>query len=112
MFDKILVPLDGTELAEGVLRYVSRLAKGLDIPLVLLSVVDTRDIEHLTERHGPGGEHRGPYASQVFERVEEHVAQGLAGVVDRLESEGVKAEASVAFGDPADQIVRAAEHQG
>ena len=111
MFGKILVPLDGTELAEGVLPYVSRLAKGLDIPVALLSVVDTRDIEHLTERNGPGGERRGPYASQVFERVKEQTTKGLAGVADRLESNGVRAEMSVSFGDPADEIVRAAERQ-
>ena len=40
MFTKALVPLDGTELAEGILPYVSQLSKGLNMPLVLLSVVD------------------------------------------------------------------------
>ena len=49
MFTKILVPLDGTDLAEGILPYVSRLAKGMDTPLVLLSVVDPDTIE-LPER--------------------------------------------------------------
>lgn len=45
MFKKVLVPLDGTELAEGILPYVSRLAKGLDIPMLLVSVIDPDAVE-------------------------------------------------------------------
>ncbi|MCI0438844.1 MAG: universal stress protein [Chloroflexi bacterium] len=40
MFDKVLVPLDGSELAEGILPFVSQLAKGLRIPVALLTVID------------------------------------------------------------------------
>jgi nucleotide-binding universal stress UspA family protein len=49
MFKKALVPLDGSELAEGILPYVSQLARGLEMSLVLLSVVDPDDVE-LPER--------------------------------------------------------------
>ncbi len=40
MFEKILVPLDRTELSEGILPLVSQLARGLKAPVVLLSVID------------------------------------------------------------------------
>ena len=36
MFKKVLVPLDGSEVAKAILTYVSQLAKGLNIPIVLL----------------------------------------------------------------------------
>ena len=40
MIEKILVPLDGSDQAESILPYVSTLAKGLDAPVLLLSVLD------------------------------------------------------------------------
>ena len=40
MFDKILIPLDGTEISAGILPYVSLLAKTLDTRLVILSDID------------------------------------------------------------------------
>jgi nucleotide-binding universal stress UspA family protein len=49
MFKKALVPLDGSDLAEGILPYVSQLATGLEMTLVLLSVVDPDEVE-LPER--------------------------------------------------------------
>ena len=36
----ILVPIDATDVAEGILPYVSQLAKGADVPLLLHGVVD------------------------------------------------------------------------
>ena len=56
MFQKILVPLDGTELAEGILPYVSQLAIGLDIPMVLISVIDPDSFEMPYGLRGSGGD--------------------------------------------------------
>ena len=142
MFRKVLVPLDGSDLAEGVLPYASQLAKSLSIPLVLLSVVDPDGIRRVPGGKAPGRskvfasagsstqpypataipgakgpaalsrEPGGPYASQIFDKVEAEVRQGLEAVVQRLESEGVAVETSVAFGDPAEEIVRFAKAAG
>ena len=147
MFQKMLIPLDGTELAEGILPYVSQLARGFDIPIVLLSVVDpdaVRMPERLIAKHedeepregirslttfegaspspasGTSGcrgvslrhETGGPYASQIFERVEVEVKRELDAVINRLNKAGVKAESVVSFGKPAEEIVRVAEREG
>ncbi len=40
MFRKALIPLDGSDSTELVIPYATQLAKGLDIPLVLLSIVE------------------------------------------------------------------------
>lgn len=45
MFKKVIVPLDGSELAEGILPYITNLAAGLNTSVVLLSVIDPDAIE-------------------------------------------------------------------
>lgn len=45
MFKKALVPLDFTDVSEGILPYVGQLARGLEMPLVLLSVIDPESVE-------------------------------------------------------------------
>ncbi len=39
MFQKVLVPLDGSKLAEAILPYLTQFAQGLESPLIVMSVV-------------------------------------------------------------------------
>ena len=84
MYGKILVPLDGSRLSEGVLPYVRTLARGMSLPIELLRVRDplsgTPDAPF-----GQGGEYLVELASS------------LAGFAD------VKCRTEV--GDPARTIV-------
>jgi len=43
MYTRMLIPLDGSKLAENVLPYARTLARALDLRIELLSVVDTMD---------------------------------------------------------------------
>lgn len=53
MHTKILIPLDGSPLAEGILPYARAFAKALEIPVKLLHVLDANSIETLSDpRHG------------------------------------------------------------
>jgi nucleotide-binding universal stress UspA family protein len=54
MFTKILVPMDGSELSEAILPEVAYLAKGLDIPVDLLSIVDAGTPPVAHEAVSPG----------------------------------------------------------
>ena len=45
MFQKVLVPLDGSEVAAGILAYVSQLAQGLKSHVVLMTAVDPQSLE-------------------------------------------------------------------
>jgi hypothetical protein len=47
MFKKVLVPLDYSEVAPGILPYIVYLAKSLDIPVELMSVLDQDNLEAL-----------------------------------------------------------------
>ena len=42
----ILVPLDGTDVAEGILPWASRIAKVANTPLILLTVADPDGLEY------------------------------------------------------------------
>ena len=134
MFRKILVPLDGSEVAEGILPFASALARGLDIPLALLTVVDpdnvevpdvrttnalTMDVSVATGMPGPrvvpatsSSETVGASRAQLEETARDEAETALRKVANRLTDEGVTVEAVTAFGSAADEIVRAAEREG
>lgn len=53
MFSKIIVPLDGSPVAEVVLPYARRLAHGLNLPVVLLSAIDLDElVRHIMTERG------------------------------------------------------------
>lgn len=85
MFNKILVPLDGSELARGILPYVSRLAKGMDTPVLLLTVLDPDAIELPSRMRGVPSDSRvsgaisvgiGGAATTAAERPASHMTTG------------------------------------
>ena len=100
-FNKVLVPLDGSEVTESILPYVAQLAKGLEIPVVVLSV-----IEELA--HGRTASRR----QSVYKELGRRANKRLREVADRLNRGGVRAEAVTTRGRAADEIVIAAEQHG
>ena len=109
MFEKILVPLDGSELAEGILPFASQLAKGLDIPMVLLAVIDHDALTQSLEAF-PEGERPSP--SQVSQAAETAAQKRLQEVAAGLADDDVRASSVVVNGKPAEQIVRVADQEG
>ena len=49
MFTKAMVPLDGTEISEGIIPFVTQFARGLEMGVVLATAVqlDARMITYL-----------------------------------------------------------------
>ena len=84
-FEKILVPLDGSDLAERALPYAQTIAKTRGSSILLLAVL------------GPG------------ERLERPMKAYLEAEARRLESQGISSQASVISGNPAEEIVRFAD---
>jgi len=140
MIRKVLVPLDGSKVAEGILPYISQIARRLRLPMVLLSVVDPGDLvipqpeprggtwmENVGGIKGPvimrqalspekppvtTHEMEPPYAAQFFERTELKVRKRMQPLVDSLAKDGVAAQLAVSFGHPAEEILRVAEAKG
>jgi nucleotide-binding universal stress UspA family protein len=78
MFDSILVPLDGSTIAEGVLPTVTRLARDLRIPVVPLRLVPS------------GVPVGGRAATGGLGEEEEQAHQYLSGIEVRLRAQGLE----------------------
>src|SRR5690349_10973296 len=92
MYDTILVTLDATDADKTILEHVRGLAKLMHSKLVLLHVAD-------------GWTARTYGADAVSPEVDEDRAY-LAKIQSELLAEGISAEAELAFGNPATEIVK------
>ncbi|OLB51805.1 MAG: hypothetical protein AUH99_06655 [Candidatus Rokubacteria bacterium 13_2_20CM_2_70_11] len=101
MAKRILVPLSGREGAEAVLALVADAGRNGGATVRLLRVA-----AYPRMRTGPDGRVIA-YVDQETNRLEGESQRYLRDVEARLD--GVAVERRVAFGDPADEIVREAE---
>ncbi len=92
MFKRILVPLDGSALAEGIIPRVEWLAKIHDAEVTLLRVA----VAHTFPGMDPS-----QHQVAVVREAEEYLAQ----VEENLKSVGVKTQAVVRYGHEAQEIV-------
>ena len=98
MYQKILIALDATPADETILRHISVLAQSFDSSIVLLHVAD-------------GWAARLFGADAVSNEISEDKAY-LDQMRKRLADQGLKVEAELAYGDPADEIVKWIEKRG
>jgi len=110
----ILVPLDGSELAERVLPHVEALAKqrGAElVEVVLLMVCEPAALGYYPPSarfETPGGAvHVMPeeYARAEAAKQKLRAGEYLAGVEKRLKDAGLKVRSEVRVGEPATQII-------
>jgi len=103
---KILVPLDGSKMAESVLPHVEILAKqkGVKAEITLLRVINT---SRITGDY-PKARTKLSLSAHVKERTEHfrgEYEKYLAGIAQNLSSAGIKAVSGVLVGAPADEII-------
>ena len=101
MYKRVLVPLDGSELAEGILPIASQVAGPLDLEVVLLRVLQPRTpIVDETAR---------PVV--VMDDLESRRVRARAYLLTmgvELNARGLRVRSEVRTGDPATEIVTAA----
>jgi nucleotide-binding universal stress UspA family protein len=98
MLDRILIPLDGSALAESVLVQVRRLLARRDAELLLLQVVTLP----------PSNE---ADAGEPLDHLWSRATEYLQSVAGRLSSEGIRARTRVVEGFPAREILGAAKKE-
>jgi nucleotide-binding universal stress UspA family protein len=98
MYDTILVTLDGTPSDRAIIEHVKQLANLAHSRLVLLHVAD-----------GWAARTYGPDA--VSPEIAEDTAY-LEKVRIEFESAGIPTESELAYGEPADQIIKWVEQKG
>lgn len=102
MYKKILVPLDGSALAERILPHVQAIAKGTGADVYLFRAVP-RHFEIATEA---ATEER-----KWYEAEQAAAAKYLEGVAKKLTDVGVTTKLEVFVGEPAVEILTAAEKE-
>jgi len=90
----ILVPLDGSEMAEAVLPHVEALAEQSGVELVDVVLLRVADSPVMSDH----------YFSNIPETREE-IEKYLARVEERLQKAGLSVHSKVLTGEPAEQIV-------
>ena len=107
MYQTVIVPLDGSELAEEVLPHVVELIRGRDCRVYLLSVTPMmrRMAPPVVDLH-PNSEER--------QRVERELEEYLQKMAERLKADAAEVEVEVAvrFGRPADKVLAFADDVG
>jgi len=98
MYNKILVTLDATPTDRAIIEHIKALAKIMHSHIVLLHVAD-----------GWAARMYGPDA--VSPEVTQDKAY-LQKIQAEFQSEGIPAESSLAFGDPASEIIKWIQEQG
>ena len=102
MYERVLIPLDGSEPAEAILPCAERIAGPVDAEICLLRVV-----EPVTAVPGLGtGEVAGPDALAA-RRLE--ATRYLAEMVRRLEGRGLRVRTLVTLGVPEREILEVAK---
>ena len=114
MYDNIVVPLDGSSLAEQVLPYVKDMAQHRAATIHLVSIAPLAPV--VTAAASPVRLYPLVVSSADLElqvnereRIEEELTNYLRGIAIRLENGNVKTKIEVRFGEPAEEIIAYAE---
>lgn len=100
MYKKMLVPLDGSESSECVLNHVEAIARGCQVPeVVLLGVAEP--ISHQVY-YMVGVEDR---VRDIQKETEKYVESYLSKAADSLKKDGIAVQTVVVSGRPAEQIL-------
>jgi nucleotide-binding universal stress UspA family protein len=88
MYNRILVPLDGSDVAEAILSQMEELASKIGAEVILLEILSEAGVLPTT-------------AHQEYNEAKQY----LDAIAHRLESKGIKTSATIRYGEPAEEIV-------
>ncbi|MHB0868039.1 MAG: universal stress protein [Chloroflexota bacterium] len=108
MYRRILVPLDGSPLAEAALPHATAVARRFDAGLTLLQVVSTLPVATTVDTTATAGAET-VLAVEAIEATEQAAVEYLNEVAHRPELAGIPVEVEVVRGGPAREIVRQAQ---
>jgi nucleotide-binding universal stress UspA family protein len=113
MFEKILVCLDGSEISERILPYITDDAKSFHSAVVLLRVVHLPGITvPLSFLGEPGTTMQTTGAIEHMIKEQNNAGEYLEKVTGILGEKGLKTESVVLTGTPGETITRYAQENG
>jgi nucleotide-binding universal stress UspA family protein len=102
MYERVLVPLDGSVVAEAIIPFILEIAGPLDFEVVLLRVIPPT----------PSDVVRDPALAEKLENRHADAEEYLAGVKAELLTRGIRARTVIRHGDPTVAIVAGAKAEG
>jgi nucleotide-binding universal stress UspA family protein len=105
MYERVLVPLDGSEIAEAILPFAEKLAGPVDAEAMLVRVVEPLSA-------GEAFAAAGVVAPDTLFLRQLEAKEYLARVERRLASKGIRVRTDLRSGTPAAEIVAAATSWG
>ena len=109
MYERILVPLDGSKVGEAALPHVEELVSKL-APEVKAEVILLQVVSSLTHYVIAGeASVRVPYTGKELEQIKKKARSYLNKVGESLRSKGATVKTKVATGKAAEEIIKAAD---
>ena len=109
MYERILIPLDGSKVGEAALpmieELISKLAPQLSVEVTLLQIV--AQLSHWVVAGETGA--RIPYTERELEILKKEAQGYLDKAGEALKSPGASVSTEVRFGSPADEIIKFSE---
>ena len=104
---KILVPLDGSQLAEAIVPHVEDLVEGMGNEVILIRVIEPVQIPDVV-RYTAGFDEQ-KYEKELTARAEREAKRYLSKKESALRNKGVKVSSTSLLGMPAQTILQYAE---
>lgn len=122
MLTRVLVPLDGSDISEAIIPYVTELANRMNAGIVLQTVVEQDWIDSVMlgmSMGGSGDQQPDDETEEDDTRVTRLEADALREaedhlkiVSDRISAQGIEVNVVASVGEPAEQIIAVAEAEG
>jgi nucleotide-binding universal stress UspA family protein len=112
MYEKILVPLDGSDVAEAALPNVEelavRMAPGTNVEITLIQVISNLTYNFITDDERA----QVPYKPDDLKQIEQMANKYLDKVAEKLRAKGISVNTMVTEGHAAEEIIKAADIVG
>lgn len=109
MFTRILYPTDFSDCSKKALEYVKKLKEAGTMEVIVLHVIDEREIETASTTIAWLGETVEEYEEQLINEMRSSAEEKLNAINEELASAGIKANVRLLRGMPFKEILRIAE---
>ncbi|MGC9434744.1 MAG: universal stress protein [Methanomicrobiales archaeon] len=108
LFEKVLFATDFSDVSSGALSYVLRLREAGCRRVILVHVIDTRDIA-VIERSAGVGEDPAVFESNIAVRMREHAEREMSDIETAIRENGMETTTHILEGIPHQEILRIAD---
>lgn len=112
MYEKILIPLDGSNVAEAAIPNVEdlaiKMAPATQITVTLLQVISTLTYNFLTDDERA----QVPYTEDEMGQIKQKALDYLETVAAKMRSKGIKVDTMVTAGHAAEGIIKVSQEIG